>query len=138
MPRQRPRVKHHGPKLPLREHAHAGALIRGILCALQYARERSEEVELRGKERDLLRGELGQRALRVHEARGDDFLPAIGRREALLLVAVREAGGARVVEEGEVELRVKSPAGRVGNKDVSVPLAYYRAVKGLAWGCWEG
>lgn len=88
MPGQRPRVKHHGPKRPLCERTHAGALIRGILRALQDARECGEEVELRGEERDLLRGELGERALRVNEARGDDLLPAVGRREALLLVAV--------------------------------------------------
>lgn len=125
MPGQRPRVKHHAPERPLRERAHAGALVRRVLRALQDARERGEEVELRGEERDLLRGELGERALGVHEARGDDLLPAVGRWESLLLVAVREAGGARVVEEGEVELRVESPAGRIGSKNVNLMLAYY-------------
>lgn len=88
MPGQRPRIEHHAPKLPLRERAHAGALVGGVLRALQNGGERSEEIKLRGEERDLLHGELGERALRVHEARGDDLLPAVGRREALLLVAV--------------------------------------------------
>ena len=91
------------------ERPHALPLIRGVLRPLQDAREGREQVELWREERDLLRVELLEGPLWVHEACVDDLLPAVGRREALLLVSLRETRRIRFVEEGDVELRVETP-----------------------------
>ena len=56
----------------------------------------------------------------MNEACRDDLLPAVWRREALLLSAGGEPAGGRVLEKRDVELRMKAPSGGSERRRLSV------------------
>jgi len=114
-----PRANDHPPKRTRGQPLHARALPGRRRLALALApdeevRERAEDVVLRRHERDLLRGVLRERVARVHEARLDDFLPAVGRGQAVLPVyraaggELLDAGCAERGQERDVEARVET------------------------------
>ena len=98
-----PRANDHPPKRTRGQPLHARALPgRPPAPDEEEVREHAEDVVLRRHERDLLRGVLRERVARVHEARLDDFLPAVGRGQAVLGLLYR-AG-----QERDVEARVET------------------------------
>ena len=76
----------------------------------------------------------------MHEARGDDLLPAVGRREPLdpgARVEARRRRAPAVVEEGDEELRLEAP--RAGSFSRRERVRFARRDKVCverAWGGW--